>query len=274
MIYKEENSYINESESISIGNKVLYDLCKSYPMNDDVNGMIAKLWLIGKSYSTSIDRRNYGKEYSKIDIGGTKLNLNTGSNGTDSYFKTVSNTIINDEEYQNLLDKIYELKNKKFNYIFKDDKEILEEICNLIFKFNSIIRRSIEKVDENALKEFENKNAKFKQDRNLINFISFSSKFLHFHLPNIVFIIDQFSSNHAKSIINKKIVLKDSNRNIIFEISKLNVKTIKYQSNNYKEKDYVHHVEKCYAIMCKLHEIYKSNISPRMVDNFLMKINV
>lgn len=277
MIYKEENSYINESESISIGNKALYDLCKSYPMNDDVNGMIAKLWLIGRSYAASIERRYYGKDYSEPIDKKYKLNLNTGSNGTDSFFKKVSESIISDKDYEYIISKIKKLQDKKIDFNFNHDEEILSDICNLVIKFNRLIRRCIEQVDENALKEFENKNAKSKQDRNLINFISFSSKFIHFHLPNTVFIIDQFSSDHAKGAKDKDnnftYSLKDNGNNIIFKVSKEKVKSFNTNYDNENEEAYVHHVERCYAIMNELHEQYKKNITPRMVDNFLLRVN-
>ena len=278
MKYKKEDSYFNEKESISVGNKVLYDLCKSYPMNDDVNGLIAKLWLIGRSYSASIERRHYGMEYSKSINKKTELSLNTDGNGSDSYFKGISDAMIRDNEYQNIINSINLLMNKKFYYNFDNDKETLKEICNLVFNFNLMIRRAIEKFDDEKLKEFEDFNKKSKQDRNLNDFISFSSKFLHFHLPEIVFIFDRFSFKHAKRKIDKKkksnYVFVISKYEILFEIPQNSVKSINLSYRNEKEKDYVQHVERCYAIMCTLHEKYKCDITPRMVDNFLININV
>ena len=57
-----EDSYTNEEESVSVGNKLLYKLCEDNPMNDDVNGLIAKLWLIGRSYAAAIERRRNASE--------------------------------------------------------------------------------------------------------------------------------------------------------------------------------------------------------------------
>lgn len=278
MKYRKEDSYFNEKESISIGNKVLYDLCKSYPMNDDVNGLIAKLWLIGRSYSASIERRYYGREYSKKISSGTELNLNTGGNGSDSYFEGISKEMIRDKKYQNIINSINLLMNKKFYYNFENDKETLKEICNLVFNFNLMIRRAIEKFDDEKLNEFEKSNKKLKQKRNLNDFISFSSKFLHFHLPETVFIYDKFSFEHAKRKIDKKkksnYVFIDNEHKTLFEIPQNSVNSINLSYRNEKEKNYVQHVERCYAIMCTLHEKYKCNITPRMVDNFLININV
>lgn len=40
-----------------LGNKVLYDLCTSHPRHDDEQAIIAKIWLIGRSYAAAIERR-------------------------------------------------------------------------------------------------------------------------------------------------------------------------------------------------------------------------
>jgi hypothetical protein len=43
------------------GNQVLYELCKEYPRHDREDEIIAKVWLIGRSYSASIERRPKSK---------------------------------------------------------------------------------------------------------------------------------------------------------------------------------------------------------------------
>jgi hypothetical protein len=40
-----------------IGNRVLYDLCREHPKHTAENEIIAKIWLIGRSYAASIERR-------------------------------------------------------------------------------------------------------------------------------------------------------------------------------------------------------------------------
>lgn len=40
-----------------IGNEVLYDLCSKYPEHRDASKVIAKVWLIGRSYAAAIERR-------------------------------------------------------------------------------------------------------------------------------------------------------------------------------------------------------------------------
>jgi len=41
------------------GNEVLYDLCKTEPAHKDHAVIIAKVWLIGRSYATPIERHKY-----------------------------------------------------------------------------------------------------------------------------------------------------------------------------------------------------------------------
>jgi hypothetical protein len=45
-----------------LGNSVLYDLCRSHPSHVDEPAIIAKVWLIGRSYSAAIERRRSKRE--------------------------------------------------------------------------------------------------------------------------------------------------------------------------------------------------------------------
>jgi hypothetical protein len=40
-----------------LGNRVLYDLCQSHPEHTRDDEIVAKIWLIGRSYAASIERR-------------------------------------------------------------------------------------------------------------------------------------------------------------------------------------------------------------------------
>ena len=63
-----------------LGNSVLYDLCKKHPLHKNKTEILAKIWLIGKSYSASIDRRKKNKKeapdefYDKVSKGFIKFN--------------------------------------------------------------------------------------------------------------------------------------------------------------------------------------------------------
>lgn len=40
----------------SVGNEVLYEMCRKHPLHRKSGEVVAKLWLIGKSYSAALDR--------------------------------------------------------------------------------------------------------------------------------------------------------------------------------------------------------------------------
>jgi len=41
-----------------LGNQTLYSLCQDHPMHDRDDVIIAKVWLIGRSYAAAVERRN------------------------------------------------------------------------------------------------------------------------------------------------------------------------------------------------------------------------
>jgi hypothetical protein len=47
---------LSEDDPWSIGNQVLYDLCRRYPHHAVDTEIIAKVWLIGRAYAASIER--------------------------------------------------------------------------------------------------------------------------------------------------------------------------------------------------------------------------
>jgi len=58
------------------GNKTLYDLCERYPGHDQPAHIIAKIWLIGRAYGASIERRR--------KVGNSK----EGEFGNDQFYET------------------------------------------------------------------------------------------------------------------------------------------------------------------------------------------
>lgn len=47
---------LSQDDSWCIGNQVLYDLCRRYPRHAVDAEIVAKVWLIGRAYSASIER--------------------------------------------------------------------------------------------------------------------------------------------------------------------------------------------------------------------------
>jgi hypothetical protein len=48
---------LKESSIWDLGNEVLYRLCESHPAHQSKQEIVAKVWLIGRSYAASIERR-------------------------------------------------------------------------------------------------------------------------------------------------------------------------------------------------------------------------
>jgi hypothetical protein len=42
-----------------LGNQVLYSLCQAHPRHDHSDAIVAKVWLIGRSYAAAIERERY-----------------------------------------------------------------------------------------------------------------------------------------------------------------------------------------------------------------------
>lgn len=47
-----------ENDIWAFGNNVLYRMCREYPKHDSPDIIVAKIWLIGRSYAAAIERRN------------------------------------------------------------------------------------------------------------------------------------------------------------------------------------------------------------------------
>ena len=176
-------------EKCSFGNQLLYDMCveKTEQQWDDNNILADKIWLIGRSYAASPERRyTYKSECSNEE----KKNDNAGD-GTGEYFKRIAENILNNAVNAN--NTINILKN---NYSFDfsaRDCAILFSGINGVLQFNKLIVSASKYYDGD---EFANK-------VNYKNQISFCSKFLHFHFPHTVFIIDSFSKMGASYLFSK-----------------------------------------------------------------------
>jgi len=95
----------------------------------------------------------------------------------------------------------------------------------------------------------------------------------------LIYIIDSFSFAHAKKRSGRNresnYVYKNEKNDIIFTLQSSEVLHFVINGyNNIKEKNYIDHVARCYAIMCKLRTTYKCDMTPRMLDNFIMRVNL
>lgn len=56
-VTSEDIDYALASSPWDLGNQVLYSLCQDHPNHDCGDAIIAKIWLIGRSYAAAIERR-------------------------------------------------------------------------------------------------------------------------------------------------------------------------------------------------------------------------
>jgi hypothetical protein len=54
---KEEIEKALANDAWDLGNQVLYDLCSQHPLHKSQQEIIAKVWLIGRSYAAALERR-------------------------------------------------------------------------------------------------------------------------------------------------------------------------------------------------------------------------
>lgn len=299
-----------------MSNDILYDLCKNMPLERIINGesfsrndyeysakevLATQMWLIGRSYSASPERRNYRIEKNKNNH--EKLILSSSGDGLDTYFDLLANELLEkikgDNDFINALEKL----NCKYNFdedklISDSDKETLKESINVVLKFNELLKETRFLIDKNDIEDYINNKLKYLSKINIENLwqedetnaLSFCSKFLHFHYPNTVFIMDNITESHFKGR-GKELKFKFNNEDdescIIVE--KQNVKEILINTfefdKNYKETEmqkdkkyfYKRHCVREYllakAIYNKDKTIFDEKYIPRIIDTYMLMAN-
>ena len=147
----------------------------------------------------------------------------------------------------NLDNEIRYLKRKKYSGNFNKDKAIILRVIKLINLFNNTVKDTISQIDNCESVDELNEN------------ISFSSKYLHFHCPKIIFIFDNFSNIEARKFAQN---FKKEN-NIDIKIRDLEKEISVDILNNY-----IAHYIRCYFISILFS---KKILTPREVDTILLK---
>jgi len=109
-----------------LGNEVLYNLCKKYPQHKNDEEIRAKIWLIGRSYAASIERRK------------TKKHIN------DDFYDYVTKEFIKFNKLKNFDKKLNDLKDKGFNE--KNLNQMLglhNELTKFFKKLTGLEKRSL-----------------------------------------------------------------------------------------------------------------------------------
>ena len=245
----------------SLENKVLYNLCNDY-LNEMTGKkessferkkeiLSAQIFLIGRSYSASPERRNTANK-----------NIKFSGNGYDSFFGALSEEMLRNEKFDNLFSELSNLDGYGFGNK-DDDIRILKKSIASVFTLNKIVKDSINTIDGITCED---------EGRNQI---SFCSKFLHFYFPEIFFIYDSISCDKAKKFkINNKSIKYD--KNYYNEIIKKIRENEKYKFALKQEKDvnalkkYTIHCLNEYEIAYKYASEYFDEFITRRVDYILM----
>jgi hypothetical protein len=101
-----------------LGNNILYKMCVDYPNHTNPEEIRAKIWLIGRSYAASIERRS--KKYKK--------HIN------DNFYDYVVNEFIKFNSKNRFDEKLDSLKNKEFN------EETLRGILSLHYQLTKFFK--------------------------------------------------------------------------------------------------------------------------------------
>lgn len=224
---------INEISS-SVGNEALYNACAKADLNNE-NDLCGMMWLIGRSYAASPQRRSYGMslrlKYKGFDKDGKPIKrpiwrVRSENSGNGDFFLELAKNIKNDDgidTFVSLYKNVKELSQNPNEYdlqindegkVCKKDIERLSLSIKCVSILNRLVKRGTEQfdripkdhmhsIDSNLL----NNDTDPKDNTDYVyckNQISFSSKFLHFFCPTSVFIIDQFSKQGGEFYFDNK----------------------------------------------------------------------
>ena len=251
---------IAEKETVySYGDRCLYRMSQEVLKAPDENKIASMIWLIGRSYSASPERITKAIDHNKYVNDKNKMPEIVFENMA----KYLNDNIVNDKN--SLYDQ---------GYLFDSSDKDIKHLCDtieLVYRINES-KCSINRAT---------------------NMISFSSKFLHFCMPNRVFIYDQYSRKGTAALFGKHKRFDDACINeytgkyieLKDEVNENITVSPRYNSENIEQdnellKDYIRHVCGCYLLASIIHQSEINGIQidenkysiPRLVDSVLMDI--
>lgn len=165
----------------SFGNQILYDMCKCGSMLKP-DELADEIWLIGRSYAASPERR-FSKRVGQLHSG----------RGTGDYFTHIASYLVKQPAFINLVGGIRSLPPLKFD-CSANDFSILCFTVQCVEDLNEWIKAASEDFDRTYNPDIDFSKTGYK------NQISFCSKFLHFQKPECFFIIDTFTFEAGKQL--------------------------------------------------------------------------
>ena len=231
------------NSQIDYGNSVLYGMCEGdniWHVNPDT--VAGKMWLIGRSYAASPERQQ-GKVLNNLDEGSMKKpKINTDTD----FFRKVAQIIVRNQESERLDGVIRQMRNVEYTYDFTKDADVLKGSIELVKLLNEMIMMASNQYNkENYVERLAKNN------------VSFASKYLHIHLPNVIYIMDTYSLINGKNK-HKEMCLYDKDYAKLFKTYKDIIPC-----------GYAEHTLRCYFIAQKL-DRDGEDCYPRAVDDILM----
>lgn len=125
------NKTENKTKRWNFANDILYDMCKENPKHENEHVIVAKIWLIGRSYAAAIERTEKAREANDFYYEKVVPKVSEIKGGLDSRIAELNNG----EKYERLsrdnLDKALEAHNflmKEFNKITgKDNRSLVSK---------------------------------------------------------------------------------------------------------------------------------------------------
>lgn len=299
--------------SFSFGNGILYDMCSNSTTDlsnpDHLSDMI---WLIGRAYAASPERRTYG--YERDEDGKLKKNsynkrlplwkATNANDGKGGYFISIARDIVKSPKFSSLLNIVSEVKG--FTYSYDNGESDIARLSNgiyAVYLYNNLIRDASEEFDGLNASDNPKASAAKEAGARCKNQISFCSKFLHFCCPGIVFIIDQYSFEGGKRVIplgklsynpkfetaSKELVplnfenLKDSYngvlsnvRNVIKQLNTVDLfENDTVSDEEEKIRSYIEHCTRAYCVAKYLNDVKDQinlTVTPRLIDDLFLRI--
>ena len=193
--FKEIVESLNTS-NYSFANEMLYLICQTRPdiLNADQTVLAGKIEMVGRIYAASPERRSYSSKDCQKEIDSSVI-LHDYGDGQGGFFTALVKNLPFDNDFD--ISCQYCVQD---NFVFDlsiPDLELLYHSIRMVLRFNQMIKHATIKADKADEKEAA---------ENLVvkNQISFCSKFLHFHFPNHVFIIDSYSSAGSSHLFPAK----------------------------------------------------------------------
>ena len=213
------------------GNMILYRMCEENIKHESVEKVAGKLWLISRSYAVSPQRR--------------KRPDNINTDRYEFFFDNIAELFIQNSKSRVLDNEIERLSSASYTCDFDNDEELLYNTIVLVDLFNNLMIDVMKKYDKIEIGSVN-------------NHVSLASKYLHFHLPNLVFIYDSYAGKNATKQ---------------YKINDLSRRGIKFNKDSDlltpKVKEiYKPHALKCYAKLCALPQ---NERTPRNVDLTFLK---